>query len=1004
MGKGLTMDSTLVLRYTFDEDTGSVARDRSPFGNDGKIVEAEYLKELDGRRGVLRFDGAESVLECPDSESLGFGGDMSFEMWVRLNGRVTSTRALIFGDGHSFNFLVEGYISLLLTIITSGESVPLPVDRNILCDRWSHIAVVVEYPRCRFYHNGELVRDAYMPVTGIAKADKAPKKIGLQCPMDLHEFRLYRRALTAAEVAAHARGEEVPSGQELELAVEPHWYDDTVTLRLSCKGTDYSGNTAEMALQKGDYTDAVAPQRAALAEGFEGSGRYVAMVKFPLSGLENRSLDGRARIFNPDGKLVKEVRRHAWLHKPDWVGTREGYSDDVLPPWTPLIAEQNPDGTVEVRVWGRRYVFGSTPFVQHIETRGADILASPITLNCRANDKAIAWRDGRSRLKEACKTAASLEQTFEDDRATLRIDTTIEYDGYMIFDCELKARRDLSVENLTLEIPLLTRHATLCFGYFVYPEDPEIPMANSFRGAVRGDLAFRFSPDIWLGNEERGLCWQAESDQHWHYADEQKAIEILPRGEITTLRAHLVEVPTRLAEGEALYYRFALMATPVKPVLRDSWDFRLVRSEPVGADLDLPDRTTDGKPTLQHYAETGMRHLFTWVNDAWPYPVPVHDKFARALHRLINHVHAHGLKMYNYVIHERFPTNVPEYDIHGLHMSNRPLKSYVAHGPRDPDQERPGPVTLKYGANSQGCVTYCPKSKALQDACVHSLARRLDEYGDDGVYLDGTAAHLVACENTLHGCGYRAEDGSIRPTYPVFASREFIRRIYTLVKQRRPDGIMDVHSWSNNPGPLAYGDMLWTGEQFWHLKGTRGPTDGYVSGVLPLDMFRAEYMGRAIGIAAETLSYRLGPRMKVAAISLLHDLPPRGNTADEPYFKVLSKLWKLRDRFGAKEAEKLFYWENQDYVTVSPEKCYSTLLKHPENGVLAFISNLNRDERTVAAQVNLNKLGLSDQAVEVFNALTDESVAMTADGQLSVLLGSEEWVYVWLRSAGRQKR
>jgi len=38
--------------------------------------------------------------------------------------------------------------------------------------------------------------------------------------------------------------------------------------------------------------------------------------------------------------------------------------------------------------------------------------------------------------------------------------------------------------------------------------------------------------------------------------------------------------------------------------------------------------------------------------------------------------------------------------------------------------------------------------------------------------------------------------------------------------------------------------------------------------------------------------------------------------------------------------EKLFYWKNRDYVRVSPEKCYATLLKHPENGVLAFISNL----------------------------------------------------------------
>ena len=43
------------------------------------------------------------------------------------------------------------------------------------------------------------------------------------------------------------------------------------------------------------------------------------------------------------------------------------------------------------------------------------------------------------------------------------------------------------------------------------------------------------------------------------------------------------------------------------------------------------------------------------------------------------------------------------------------------------------------------------KSKALQDSYIHCLAKRLDEYGDDGVYLDGSAA-FVPCQNMLHGC------------------------------------------------------------------------------------------------------------------------------------------------------------------------------------------------------------------------------------------------------------
>jgi len=73
------------------------------------------------------------------------------------------------------------------------------------------------------------------------------------------------------------------------------------------------------------------------------------------------------------------------------------------------------------------------------------------------------------------------------------------------------------------------------------------------------------------------------------------------------------------------------------------------------------------------------------------------------------------------------------------------------------------------------------------------------------------------------------------------------------------------------------------------------------------------------------------------------------------------------------------------------------LLKHPTNGVLAFISNLRPDTQTVTVQLNLDKLDLRGKKLDVFNALTEEPIAMTEDGKLSVPLGSEQWLYVWHR-------
>jgi len=755
-------DDSLVLHYTFDKD----------YGNDGRIVKGRYLDEFDGRRGVLRLDGKESFINCGKSDSLYVGGDTTFEMWVRLNGPIENRFALIFGDvpNRSFAFQVAGYQSLVLYYryddpVHGWEQMVVPVDRNILSEKWSHIAVVVEYPRCRFYHNGVLVNDVFLPIPAIGRMGNLAKQIGGKkgacCPIDLDEFRLYRRALTAEEVAAHAKNKEIESPQTAELAVEPDWYGDTVTLRLSCKGAKYRGGAAEVTLLHGDGTHAATPRKTTLKEAFKGSARYVASVEFPLGDLKGKSLDGAASLFAADGKPIGKVYRHAFLKKPDWVHTNEGYSDKVPPPWTPVEAERKSDG-VEVRVWGRGYFFSPSAFLQRVETQGKNILASPVTLKARVDGRAVAWNKGRITLKGTSRTAASLDQAVESDAATLRVNTRIEYDGYMIFDCVVRSRRTVSLDGLTLEIPLKTRYAKLCYGDRVLPKNRKIPMAAWYRGMVKGDLAFRFSGNIWLGDEERGLVWQAESDEDWHYADEQKAIEILPRGDTTTFKAHLVDVPTKLAAGESLRYKFVLQATPIKPLLRDPWDLRVARQEPWGRAFNLPDRRTNGVPTLQYLKSAGFRHIFYRVADIWPYPIPVHKPFARALHRLIDETHASGLKLYPYLIHERFPVMAPEFDLNGLRMAKRPTRWYVQGGPPRRNHPRPGPLVIEYGSNSQACLFMCAKSKALQDMYIHSLARRLDEYGDDGVYLDGTTA-IVPCENELHGCGYRDGNGKIRP-------------------------------------------------------------------------------------------------------------------------------------------------------------------------------------------------------------------------------------------------
>jgi len=1011
MGQG---DNSLVVHYRFDSNPNQATSDLSGFGNDGKIVDGEYLPEVNGRRGVLRFNGKTAYIDCGNSESMQFAGDMTFEMWVRFNepmnvGPRPGNWQLLYGEYPSDQFAFQMPYPHTLAIwyrnFEDGQATWLPVDPEFINQTWSHIAVVIEYPRCRFYKNGQLYHDAYMPLPGVrvhTNDEKYHQHIGggpdgatYGAPIDLTEFRLYRRALSAEEVAAHAAGEELVPSPSVELAVEPNWYKDQLTLRMTVKGGKYKNKPARFWVRESEGGSIASSLEAEFSEVLPGGGRYVATTTVALSSLKkNASYEVTARIEDTELQAARALK----LEKPAWVHSQAGISDEVLVPWTPVTTAQGLGKTVDVGVWGRNYHFDTSPFVGQIKVHDAPILSSSVTLNGQVDGKPIKWKGGRARLIEAGNAVASLDQKLSGGSVDLHVKSHVEYDGFITIECELKATRDTSLDELTFEIPLRSEFAQFCGGDYVLPKKPNVSMSAMYRGAVQEDLSFQFGPSVWLGTEAGGLCWQSESDEDWHYADKRKAIEILPRGETTYFRAHFVDVPTKLAEGETLHYKFALQATPIKPLYRDAWSMRIARSEPFGADLDLPNRTIQGEPAMRYLADRGVRYLFCNVNDDYPWPIPRHEKFSASLQKLNEAAHDAGLKTYFYMIQTRIPLMVSLFDGYVDQAMLRPMRQYM---PGMGGYERPGPVTVEFGAGAQGVLDFCSKSAVIQDAYVHALAERLSTYEDDGIFLDGTC-DTVPCHNTAHGCGYVAADGVIRPTYPVFAAREFMRRINQVVHQNKADSLVVLHSsFLFNVSAMAYSDVIQNGQEFTY----GNQWLDHVASVLTLDRFRTQFTGLPLGLASEVLPYRLGPPTKVAATSLLHDISPwlRSNWLDpsdpnsDSYGVIVPSIWKLREEFDIAHAEKLFYFENEEYVSVSSQKCYATLFKHPEHGVLAIVSNLSTQAQEVAVQFNLDKLGLAGLQMQVTNPLAGESVSMTADGVLSIPLESEAWLYLWLR-------
>jgi len=643
-----------------------------------------------------------------------------------------------------------------------------------------------------------------------------------------------------------------------------------------------------------------------------------------------------------------------------------------------------------VNVISRSYTFGPDGLITSIQSAGRELLAAPMRLVLKEDGAPAVFDDSYPENESECfiqrrsDEQVSLIGCKQSERFIADIVTTVEYDGNIDIDLRLCSRgltvaqslgvdalrsKQFVLDRLWLEVPLKKE---VCSLYHIYPNSPlyfadgtiKEESITSMSGALpERAFSLPFRPILWLGDEEAGLGWFAENERNWQNGDGNRAIELIPTEDACILRIHLLDSHPRQWTGDPadgyksytpLSFRFGFQATPVKPFPKDPYLHNALH-------LDC------GKKIKGNYkAFLSQEDRFDRLKEMGVTTLILHEKWNKAqncvelseftraqLRFIVDECHKRGIKVLPYFGFE-FSTldeQFGELEKHAL-LTNAE-----------------GEFTRAWWrVPYQRALIACYNSP-LADKFVKGIETLMDEFGIDGIYLDSTAKPRL-CHNTEHGCGWYDETGTLRGSYPIRAIRSLFKKLYHAVKSR--GGHINVHNAGVlNFTALPYADQAWYGEnlQSEFMKGNRADVD--------LDYFRAEYIGRNMGVPVEFIAYENRPLWcfeNALSCAVLHGILPRPNDVGYP-LELMSGVWRIIGGFPIANADWCPYWKND--ARTDREKVKLSYYRYTalDGGVqlLAFAVNISGES------VQDVTLHFKEKVTRVTDMMTGKDGSMTFD-------------------------
>ena len=280
----------------------------------------------------------------------------------------------------------------------------------------------------------------------------------------------------------------------------------------------------------------------------------------------------------------KEADKKEFIRKKFvWENNNLGITEEVPPPFEPVKVEGN-----KVKVILREYKMNGFGLWDEVITKRRNILAEPIKIKGKTEKGEIKWSSLKGKFIEKKNTYCLYEASAISHQIEIKTLSKIEYDGCMRVEMEIEPG-DIKekIESLYIEIPVKEKEASLFheiadslrINYSGKLPEGDGIIWDSRKAKRHYTWLNNFVSYIWIGKEERGICWFGENDKgyitekNYEKPNETKPVQEIERkdGKVI-LKVYLINIPIILEKPTKLV--FGLQASPTKP-MPEKWREKL---------------------------------------------------------------------------------------------------------------------------------------------------------------------------------------------------------------------------------------------------------------------------------------------------------------------------------------------------------------------------------------------------------------------------------------------